>query len=266
MSEVFIHKTRASVVESMHRGDAVVVDVEGKVLAVCGDRDKYTYFRSSAKPIQALNVLLSGAADKFGLNDKELAIICSSHYSEDYHLQTVRGILAKLGLDETALQCGVARSIREEIALAQAEAGIKAQRIKSDCSGKHSGMLATCLIKNYPLDTYLDPLHPVQQEILAILADVCAYPQDKIAIGMDGCNVPVFALPIYNMALGFARFANPENLNPIYTEPAKHIFTAMNRHPEMVSGTGGFCTALIKACNGRMIGKIGAQGVYCIGI
>lgn len=127
-------------------------------------------------------------------------------------------------------------------------------------------MLATCLIKGYPIDTYLDPLHPLQQEILAILAEVCSYPKDEIAIGMDGCNVPVFALPIYNMALGFARIANPEYLEPEYRQAAMRIFSAMNKHPEMVSGTNGFCTALISAGKGRLIGKIGAQGAYCIGI
>ncbi|MDD2230241.1 MAG: asparaginase [Candidatus Cloacimonetes bacterium] len=266
MSEIFIHKTRADVVECIHRGDALVVNPQGNVVAVCGDKEKYTYFRSSAKPMQALNVVLSGAVDKYKISPKELALICSSHYSEDIHIEAVRSILAKLRLDESALQCGVARSINVEVAFAQAEAGITAQRIKSDCSGKHSGMLATCLMKGYPLESYLEPQHPVQREILAILSDVCAYPADKIAIGTDGCNVPVFAMPIYNMALGFARFANSEFLAEEYQNPAKRIFEAMSKYPEMVAGTGGFCTELMQATKGRMIGKIGAQGVYCIGI
>lgn len=266
MSEIFIHKTRGEVVECIHRGDAVVVNPQGKVLAVCGDKDKYTYFRSSSKPLQALNVVRSGAVDKYKISQRELALICSSHYSEDMHIEGVRSILAKLGLDENALKCGVARSIKPEFALAQAEAGIKPRRILSDCSGKHSGMLATCKMKSYPLENYYEPQHPVQKEILAILSEVCAYPADKITIGIDGCNVPVFAMPIYNMALGFARFTNPEFLVEEYRNPAKQIFAAMCQHPEMVAGTGGFCTELMQATKGRMIGKIGAQGVYCIGI
>lgn len=266
MSEIMIHRTRGKVVETMHRGDAVVLDPSGNVIAGCGDVYKYTYFRSSAKPIQALSVILSGARERFGIDDKELALICSSHYSEDMHLATVRSILGKLGLDESALQCGVARSIREEIAFAQTAQGIAPARIKSDCSGKHSGMLATCLIKGYPIDTYLDPAHPVQQDNLHHLAEICGYPAEQIEIGVDGCNVPVFALPIYNMALGYARFTNPEYLPEQYRDAAMTIFSAMNAFPEMVSGTGGFCTALMQATHGRLIGKVGAAGVYCIGI
>jgi len=261
-----IHKTRGKVVETMHRGDAVIVDPMGKIIASCGDPHKYTYFRSSAKPIQALNVVLSGAMQRFGLSTQELAVICSSHYSEEMHITTVRSILSKLGLDESALRCGVARSIREEIAFAQAEEGIKPARIKSDCSGKHSGMLAVCLMKNYPLESYLDPMHPAQRENLRAIAEICDYPEDSISIGVDGCNVPVFALPILNMALGYARFADPESLPEEYRAAAGMIFSAMNEHPEMVAGTGGFCTNLMRVTRGRLIGKVGAAGVYCIGM
>ena len=127
-------------------------------------------------------------------------------------------------------------------------------------------MLASCLIKGYPLNSYIDPKHPLQQEIKQIIADICVYPKDDIHIGIDGCSVPVFGMAVYNMALGFARFANPEFLPEKYRTAADRIFSAMNHHPEMVAGTDGFCTELMKATHGRLIGKIGAQGVYCIGI
>lgn len=266
MSEIFIHKSRGKVVECLHRGDAVVTNPQGQILASCGHVYKYTYFRSSAKPLQALNVILSGAAESFGLSDEELAVICASHYAEDCHLKAVRSILTKSGLQESDLQSGRARSIKAEIAIAQAEAGIPPLRILSDCSGKHSGMLASCVTKGYPTSTYLEPDHPIQREILHIIAELCQYPQAQISVGVDGCNVPVFALPIYNMAWGYARFANPEFIPEQYRSAAARIFQAMNSHPLMVSGTGGFCTALMQTTRGRMIGKIGAQGVYCIGI
>jgi L-asparaginase II len=266
MSEIFLEKNRGGIVESLHRGDAVVVDSSGKVVAQAGDAQKYTYFRSSAKPIQALNVVLSGAYQQYGLTLAELAVICSSHYSEDYHLAAVRSILAKAGLDETYLRCGAAKSIREEIAYAQALQGIGPARIKSDCSGKHSGMLITCKHKGYPLESYLEPTHPLQQEILGLVAELCCYPKEQIGIGVDGCGVPVFALPIYNMALGFARLADSALLQTPLREASDTVFAAMNAAPEMVSGTGGYCSTLMKATGGRMIGKIGAQGVYCIGI
>ena len=266
MSEILITRSRGSIVECVHFGDVAVVGPAGKLIASCGDADKYTYFRSSAKPIQALNLIISGAAERFGINDQELALVCASHYSEDQHLETARSILAKAGLDESYLRCGAARSIKPEIAFAQAEAGIPPQRIKSDCSGKHSGMLATCAHKGYPLDTYLNPEHSLQQELIAIVSEVCDYPVEKIGVGVDGCGVPVFALPIRNMALAYARFAAPETLPERYRSAAIRIFEAMNAYPAMVSGTGGFCTALMQATGGRMIGKVGAMGVYTIGI
>jgi len=266
MSEILIQRSRGPVVECVHYGDVAVIDPEARIVAQCGNPDTYTYFRSSAKPIQALNLLLSGAAERFGIQDRELAVICASHYSEAYHLETVRGILAKAGLDEGYLSCGAARSIKPEIAFAQAEQGILPQRIKSDCSGKHSGMLITCLHKGYPLESYLDPQHPLQKEIIAIVAEVCDYPVDQISVGVDGCGVPVFALPIRNMALGYARFANPDFLPAKFRLAAQRIFQAMTSYPEMVAGSGGFCTDLMKATQGRMIGKVGAMGVYTIGI
>ena len=266
MSRIFIHKTRGPVVECVHRGDAVVVGPQGNIITQSGDPRKYTYFRSSAKPMQALNVILSGAAERFGLTDAELALTCASHYAEDFHLEAVRSILTKSRVDEKYLNSGVAWSIRPEIAQCQIAAGISKQRILSDCSGKHAGMLASCAAKGYPLEGYTDPQHPIQQEILDILAGVCDYPREQIAIGTDGCNVPVFALPIYNMALGYARLASPKHLPAKYRAAAKRIFTAMNAHPHMVSGTNGFCTELMRATGGRLIGKVGAQGVYCVGI
>jgi len=266
MSEILIHKTRGKVVECLHRGDVVVVDDSAKVVASCGDIGKYTYFRSSAKPIQALSVLLSGAVERYGIDSKELAVICASHYAEDFHLEAVRSILAKAGLPESVLQCGVARSIKPEFALQQAEQGLSPSRIFSDCSGKHSGMLITCRHLGYPTDTYLDPQHPLQKQILGLLAGICSYPEQEIAVGIDGCGVPVFAMPIYDMAVAYLRLANPELLPEKYFAAARTVFEAMNAHPEMVGGTGSFCTALMQATQGRMIGKVGAQGVYCIGI
>src|SRR5690606_37114019 len=146
-------------------------------------------------------------------------------------------------------------SIRPEIAFAQAEQGIPPQRILSDCSGKHSGMLAACVAKGYPTQSYLDPAHPVQKEILALIAEVCAFPAGRIKRGVHGGTVPVFALPVYDRALGFARLANPGFLPAHLRARAQQVFGAMNAHPEMVSGSGGFCTALMKATGGRLIGK-----------
>ncbi|HNW99966.1 MAG TPA: asparaginase [Candidatus Cloacimonadota bacterium] len=266
MSEIFIHESRGKIVESIHRGDAVVVRPGGAIVAECGDLGKVTYFRSSAKPIQAMQVVLSGAADHFELTDQELAVICSSHYAEDFHLEAVSSILKKIGLDENALLCGPAMSLMPEVAEKHCHMGFHAEKRFSDCTGKHAGMLAVCKYMDYPIENYIDPNHPLQKEILQIISDVCEYPADKISIGIDGCSVPVFGIPIFNMALGFVNMANSAYLPEKYRDAADRIFSAMNTYPEMVSGTGGFCTMLMSATDGRMIGKVGAQGVYCIGI
>ncbi|MDD3535932.1 MAG: asparaginase [Candidatus Cloacimonetes bacterium] len=266
MNTLTIARTRGAVAECLHEVEAALVLPAGKLLAHYGDPGKYSYFRSSAKPIQALALFLSGAADHFGFTDAEIAIACASHFAEDFHLAAVRSILNKIGLSEAHLQCGASRSIKSEYAFAQAEAGVLPSAIQSDCSGKHAAMLATCVLKGYPLDSYLEPAHPLQMQMLRIISEVCAYPAVQIQIGIDGCGVPVFALPIFNMALGFARFASPEYLPEIYQEPAMRIFRAMNAFPQNVSGTGGFCSELMRATGGRLIGKAGAMGVYAIGI
>lgn len=266
MQSLSIARTRGAVAECLHEVQAVLVSPSGELLASYGDPYKYTYFRSSAKPIQALMLFLSGAAEHFGFSDAEIAIACASHFAEDFHLEAVRSILNKIGLSEAHLQCGASRSIKSEYAFVQAEAGVLASAIQSDCSGKHAAMLATCVIKGYPLESYLEPEHPLQQHTLKIISEVCDYPAEQIQIGIDGCGVPVFALPIFNMALGFARLASPEYLPEIYQEPAKRIFRAMNAFPQNVSGTGGFCTELMRATGGRLIGKAGAMGLYAIGI
>lgn len=266
MDTLTIARIRGTVAECLHEIDAAVVLPGGKLLGGYGDPYKYTYFRSSAKPIQALMLFLSGAAEHFAFSDAEIAVACASHFAEYFHLEAVRSILAKIGLSEEYLRCGASRSIKSEYAFSQAEAGVLPSALQSDCSGKHAAMLATCVIKGYPLDSYLEPQHPLQIQMLRIISEVCAYPAAQIQIGIDGCGVPVFALPIYNMALGFARFANPEYLPEIYQEPAKRIFRAMNAFPQNVAGTGGFCSELMRATGGRLIGKAGAMGVYAIGI
>ena len=136
----------------------------------------------------------------------------------------------------------------------------------NDCSGKHAGMLAVSKLNGYNIGQYTSPGHPVQKEISAILAQMAMIETKEIKLGIDGCSVPVHAMPIYNMALAYANFANPEKLNPKFKKAAERIYSAMMKHPEMIAGTEGFCTELIKNTNGKLIGKIGAEGIYCVGI
>lgn len=266
MSEELIKVTRSGLVESIYRGDIVVVNAEGKILAHKGNPMKYTYWRSAAKPIQALNVFLSGANEHYNFTNKEIAVICASHYGEEPHLEAVRSILQKIGADETYFRGGLATSLKMEYALELASKGVAPSAILSDCSGKHSGMLAVCKHKGYSTDDYLSPQHPCQQEILDAISYMCNIDKNEIKIGIDGCSAPVHAMPLYNMALGYARLTNNSELSDDYKNASNKIFEAMTSEPFMISGSDGFCTNLIMHTNRKLIGKVGAEGVYCVGV
>lgn len=266
MSEPLVHVTRGPIVESVHYGDIAVVDRCGRLLAFAGDPYRVTYLRSAAKPLQALNVLLSGAADRFGFTDEELAIMCASHYGEDYHQKVILGILEKLGLTLGDLKCGAPYSISPWVYEQQLRENVALDTYNCDCSGKHTGFLATCLTRGYPLENYDRPDHPLQQEVLKVVAHMCQVEPGSIYIGEDGCGVPVHGLPVYNMALGFARLARPEGLSDELRAASDRVFRAMNAHPEMVEGHRGFVTTLMAATHGKLVAKNGAEGVFCIGL
>jgi len=266
MAVKLVEVTRGKVTESLSRGDIAVTDGEGRILYYAGDPYKYTYMRSSAKPIQAIHVCLSGAAEHYGFSDQEIAVMCASHYGEPIHRQTVKSILDKIGLTPNNLLGGTVTSLNTSYALQLAREGVELNPLFSDCSGKHAGMLAVCQYTGHPVDQYISPDHPLQQDIIQLIAEVCRYKVDQIAIGIDGCSVPVHALPLAHMAQGYARITTPGFLSIEQQKAAGTIFRAMNQHPEMVAGTNGFCTELIRHTHGKLIGKIGAEGVYCIGI
>lgn len=266
MSEIVVKVTRGSLVESIHRADIAVVNSKGKLLYSLGNPYKITYMRSAAKPIQTLNVILSGAAEKFSFTDEEIAIMCASHYGEDFHRKTVNGILKKIGLGIDNLLCGSTLSLNEEYAEKLLWNHAEINPSYTDCSGKHCGILSICVLNGYDISSYNLLEHPVQKEIKKIVCKVCSVKEDGIIVGIDGCTVPIFGMPLYNMALGFCKMANSSVFTEKYKNAADRVFKAMTRAPEMVAGTGGFCTELMKNTGGRLIGKLGAEGVYCIGV
>ena len=266
MSVKLIEVTRGDIAESIHRGDVAIVDYKGDLLYYAGNPHKVTYIRSAAKPIQALNVILSSAYKQYELSLKEIAVMCASHYGEDFHRETVEEILSKIGLNKEFILGGSVPSLSQEVALLQAWDNEYPDQLYSDCSGKHAGFLAVCRKKGYSVDDYLKAEHPVQKEVVDIISKVCQYPKERIKLGVDGCSVPVHAFPLFNMALGYARLAKPDNFQSDYEEASEIVFKAMNQYPEMIAGTNGFCSQLIRNTNGKLIGKIGAEGVYCIGL
>lgn len=266
MNNLAVKRTRGSIIESRHNAHIAVIDENHNLKYSYGEPDFYTYFRSCAKPIQALQVILSGAAERFNFDNQKIAIMCASHYGEPEHINTVLSIMKKAGLQLTDFRCGEATSINRKISLDLVRNGISDSELISDCSGKHSGMLSICKHLDYTTHDYLNKNHPVQKENLELISKFCNAPQDKIAIGIDGCSVPVFALTLKQMATGYLNLVNPVKFDHEIQQACERIFNAMNEHPFMISGTDGFCTALLKATKGRLIGKIGAEGVYCIGL
>jgi len=261
MLPVLAEVYRGGLVESRHRGAAVVVDQQGQVLEKWGDAGLVTYWRSSAKPIQAVPVVDSGAADAFGFSAEEIAIMTGSHAGEPQHVKTVQSMLKKMGLKQEHLLCGTHPPANKEAARDLAARGLQPEVWHCNCSGKHAGMLALALHLRADLTGYLELRHPVQQAMLKAVARYSQLSGEEIITGLDGCGVPVFGMPLFNMALAYARLTGAKA-----GDGAGRVVQSMLAHPEMVAGAKGFCTALIKAAGGKMIAKIGAEGVYCVGL
>jgi L-asparaginase II len=228
-----------------------------------GDAERYAYARSSAKPFQAVPLILSGAADTLGLTDEELAVACGSHNAEEPHLAAVRSILERAGLSEEDLQNGAHPPLYAPAAAELARSGEKPKAIHGNCSGKHAGMLAVCVREGWETEGYRDPDHPLQQWILEIVARFCGLGRNEILPGSDGCGVPAFGIPLKNLATGFARLATGENLPGDLAEAAGRVWRAMREHPYMVAGTERFDTTVMSGT--KLVSKSGAEAVFCTG-
>ncbi|MGL4796797.1 MAG: asparaginase [Paraclostridium sp.] len=259
-----IEVTRGPLVECNHTIHIAVMNSKGELLRYYGNPNRVTYARSSVKPIQAIQVLESGAIEAYGINEREISFMCSSHSGEPYHVECTRAILNKANVDIEKLNCGTHPPGNSQIFKELIESGVELSQEHNNCSGKHSGMLISAKKLNENLDTYLDIHHPVQQRILENIAYVCDYNKEDIIIGIDGCGAPVHAMPLDRFAYGFARMSDSNELD----EKAKYvdkITSSMMKYPQMVAGRDRFCTALMQVCGDRIFGKAGAQGVYLVG-
>lgn len=262
-----VHLRRGPMIESMHCGDVAVVDAEGRLIAWAGDpKAKSAYWRSSAKPFQAMAIAQSGALEHYDIAENELSQMCASHSGEDIHIATVRGILKKIGLDETYLQCGSHYPSHAATQDRMRRAGETPTEVHCNCSGKHSGMLALCQQIGADPKTYTELQHPVQQLDLEEVAAFTGVPKEQIVIGVDGCGVPVHGIPVYNMALAWARLVNPQGMSEARANAAQRIRTAMMHYPYLVAGGGRTCTQLMEAIPGRIVAKSGADAVYCFAL
>ncbi len=265
--EVLVNVIRGGIVESRHRGHVVAVDSKGRVIYLLGDPEAVTYWRSAAKPLQAVPLVEEGGMEHFGLTDQELAVICASHGGETAHTKTVRDILAKTGFTEDDLKCGPAAPMNGSVARALLRNNKPYLPVHNPCSGKHSGMLALCALKGWPSDEYYRADHPVQQKILDAISEITEYDRNKIKIGTDGCGVPVHCLPLVNMAIAFSSLSRPKKTASIGRRKAlKHICDAMTSFPFYVAGTNRLDTILMEVTGGRLVAKLGAESVYCVGV
>lgn len=259
---------RGSITESRHRGHVVAVDGEGSVVAALGSPETLTYLRSSAKPHQNIPLIASGAADRFGFNEREIALACASHSGEPIHVKTVAQMLEKLGLDESALKCGTHEPFSAEETQKLRRSGEKPSALQNNCSGKHAGMLALALHLGAPTQTYDQPDNPVQRLIGRAIEQFSDVPLEDMAVGVDGCGVPVFGVTVRAMALMYARLVSPPAAWDDRTRAAcERIVRAMTAYPEMVGGTTErLDTEMMRAAEGRLISKVGAEGVYTVGV
>ncbi len=261
---------RGGMVESIHMGAIAVVDVEGKLLAHAGDADLFAYYRSSAKPFQAVPLVESGAADRFGFTPAELALCCASHKGSPRHQQQVRAMLGKLGLDDGALRCGIMVPGDRQEAARVLGGMVEGSPLHCDCSGKHTGMIATCLQMGDPIEGYLDAEHPHQRRIRAAMAEVCRFPADGMKLAIDGCGVPTFGMPLRHFAVSWATLACPMDA-PVragreHAAALNRLREAMVAVPFNVAGEGDLVTNVLELGKGTLVVKSGAEGLMCMGM
>ena len=256
MSDFRVESTRGDLVESVHRVSAAVVDASGRLLAAAGDPSLVTFWRSAAKPFQAIPLLEDGAAQAFELGSEELALACASHSSERVHLDVASRFLAKIGASEDDLACGPHPPLGAAVAEMVVRTGHALTPRWSNCSGKHAAMLALARHRGWDARGYERAGHPVQERMVEEVERWTDVPRERMQFGVDGCTALCFGLPLTGMALSYARFAAS-------AEPAAvALRQAMTAHPMLVAGTGRFCTEIMAAWPGGIIAKVGAEGVY----
>ena len=249
---------RGGVDEAVHLGEVVVVNRAGEVRAAAGSIERLTYFRSCAKPFQALAGLRAGLIGAFSLEAEHVAIMAASHNGEPRHLEVARDLLQRANVPEGALKCGAHWPYYEPAAAVVRRKMDEPVAIFNNCSGKHAGMLAAACATDQPLDTYLDPAHPVQGHIREAIEEFTGTPAMAIRYGVDGCSAPNAAVPLADMARAFARLVTTDDSN------AQLVVEAMTAHPFLVGGTDRFDTRLMEVTHGRLLAKGGAAGAQCL--
>jgi L-asparaginase II len=259
---VLVEVLRGPLIESRHRGAVAVADAHGATVLSVGDVTAPVFPRSAIKALQALPLVESGAADRFGFGDEELALACSSHSGEGGHVEGVARMLGKIGLDASALCCGAHWPLYQPAAFALAKTGAPSA-LHNNCSGKHAGFLCLAGAMGVAHANYWRPEHPVQQKVRAVLEDLTGAALGPDCCAIDGCSVPTWAIPLKNLAQAFARFGSGHGLSHRRAQAAARLRAACVRYPWHVAGTGRFCTEIMQLLGARALVKTGAEGVFC---
>jgi L-asparaginase II len=260
---VLVEITRGNSVESVHRGAFAVFDGDGACVLSAGDIERPVYPRSAVKAIQALPLIESGAADRFGFGNRELALACASHSAEPAHIETALHMLAAAGLGEDALECGAHWPFDQPVLIAMARTGRAPTQVCNNCSGKHAGFLCMAVHENMAAKGYVRRDHKVQERVREAMQAVTGAAHGADNCGTDGCSIPTYAIPLRSLALGFARMATGNGLGAARDAAATRLIGACMVEPFFVAGTKRADTEMMRAAPGRIFVKTGAEGVYC---
>jgi L-asparaginase II len=261
-----VNVMRGSISESVHHIKAIVVNSSGEIVSSWGDLEPLVYPRSAIKALQALAFIERGGAQKYDFNEQEIAILCASHNGEKQHTETVQKMLAKLWLTPKDFECGLHWPMRAEAGYELAGAGLTPNNLHNNCSGKHAGMLGLAKLLQVDHKQYIDIEHAVQQTIADAMAEMCEIDFTNLPHSPDGCSAPTWAMPLYNLALGFAKFADPSKLDEARKAACNTLFNAVVNNPFMVAGTERYCTEMMQTLGQRVFLKVGAEGVYIAAI
>ncbi|KWK79624.1 asparaginase [Burkholderia ubonensis] len=263
---------RGNAIENTHAAHVAVVDAQGRLLYRLGDPFRMTLARSAAKPAQALSVLETGGPDRFGFDEADLALMCASHSSEDRHVERTRAMLAKVHAQESDLRCGGHAPLSDAVLRSWIRRDYTPTGVCSNCSGKHVGMLAGAQAIGAAIADYHLPDHPMQVRVKRAVAEACGLRDDEVEWAIDGCNLPTPAFPLDRLARIYAGLAHAAdaveagNAHDARIGALARIHHAMTRHPEMVAGDGRYCTVLMRAFGGSVVGKLGADACYGLGV
>ena len=263
--KVLVQEYRGDLVENEHPGLIAGVDFEGCLRYSVGDPEKICYLRSCAKSIQCLPIFMMGLDNRFGFSDDECTMFAASHLGRSYHVERLESIMKKLGVTEDDLIMKPTYPLCERAAEKLMREGKPRRKIYHNCSGKHLGLLAASLGMGLPKEDYWKRDSELQKTIKNVIGKMADYPAEKIVVGVDGCGVPVYGMPLKNCAYAFARLANPEVIEDSrLKEAVLRITGLMHKYPELICGDGTICSELMRDEN--IIAKSGAKGVYCFSL